>query len=167
MLTFRRSTSIFALALLLAALARPEARRSATRAVAPVPDSSVTATPQTQTSAAGAGLGYYRFPALHGDTLIFTAEGDLWRIGVGGGVAQRLTTHPAEESRPAVSVDGKTLAFSAAYEGPTEVYTLSLDGGLPVRQTFEGGTALVVGWTPGGEVLFRIYRRVPGPRHDW
>ena len=52
--------------------------------------------------------------------------------------AQRLTTHPSEESRPAFSPDGKTIAFSAAYEGPTEVYTLPLEGGVPVRQTFDG-----------------------------
>jgi len=102
-------------------------------------------------------LGYYRYPALHGDTLVFAAEGDLWRVDRRGGVASRLTTHPAEESNPAISPDGRTLAFSAAYEGPTEVYTMPIDGGLPVRRTFEGaerGGALVAGWTPGGEILY-------------
>ncbi|PYQ61939.1 MAG: hypothetical protein DMF53_14235 [Acidobacteria bacterium] len=103
-------------------------------------------------------LGYYRFPAIHGDTIVFAAEGDLWRVDRRGGIATRLTTHPAEESNPAISPDGKTLAFSAAYEGPTEVYTMPIDGGLPVRRTFEGEGgrtgALVVGWTPGGEVLY-------------
>ncbi len=103
-------------------------------------------------------LGYYRFPAIHGDTIIFAAEGDLWRVDRRGGVATRLTTHPAEETHPAISPDGKTLAFSAAYEGPTEVYTMPIDGGLPARRTFEGEGgrtgAVVVGWTPGGEVLY-------------
>jgi len=103
-------------------------------------------------------LGYYRFPAIHGDTIVFAAEGDLWRVDRRGGIATRLTTHPAEESHPAISPDGKTLAFSAAYEGPTEVYTMPVDGGLPVRRTFEGEGgrtgAVVVGWTPGGEVLY-------------
>ena len=75
-------------------------------------------------------LGYYRYPAIHGDTLVFTAEGDLWRVSVNGGVAQRLTTHPAEESRAAIAPDGKTIAFSAAYEGPTEVYTVPIEGGF-------------------------------------
>ncbi|CAN5820815.1 S41 family peptidase [soil metagenome] len=103
-------------------------------------------------------LGYYRFPAIHNDTLVFTAEGDLWQVGLDGGVAQRLTTHPAEESRPAFSPDGRTIAFSAAYEGPTEVYTLPLDGGIPVRQTYDGANALVVGWTPGGEILYATSR---------
>lgn len=99
-------------------------------------------------------LGYYRFPAIHGDTVVFAAEGDLWRVGRQGGIATRLTTHPAEETRPAISPDGRTIAFSARYEGPTEVYTMPVDGGLPVRRTFEGEAAGVVGWTPDGEILY-------------
>ncbi len=103
-------------------------------------------------------LGYYRFPAIHGDTVVFSAEGDLWRVGRQGGVAFRLTTHPAEEIHPAISPDGRTVAFSASYEGPVEVYTMPIDGGLPVRRTFEGEGARVVGWTPSGEVLYATSR---------
>ncbi|HEU4565477.1 MAG TPA: S41 family peptidase [Gemmatimonadaceae bacterium] len=114
--------------------------------------------PATAPAGAPAQLGYYRFPTIAGQTIVFTAEGDLWRVPVTGGVAQRLTSHPAEESRGVISPDGRTLAFSAAYEGPTEVYTMALDGGVPVRRTWEGGTALVIGWTPGGEVLYGTRR---------
>ncbi len=98
--------------------------------------------------------GYYRFPAIHGDTIVFSAEGDLWKVGVQGGVARRLTSHPGEESNCAISPDGTTLAFSAQYEGPTEVYTMPFDGGLPTRRTFEGEGAFVVGWTQDGKVLY-------------
>jgi len=99
-------------------------------------------------------LGYYRFPAISGNTLVFTAEGDLWRVPITGGVAQRLTSAQGEESHASISPDGRTIAFSASYEGPTEVYTMPIDGGPPTRRTFEGGSAVVTGWTPDGKVLY-------------
>jgi tricorn protease len=119
--------------------------------------------------------GYYRFPATYGQTIVFTAEGDLWEVGIEGGTARRLTTHPGEEMHAAFSPDGKTIAFSANYEGPTEVYTMSATGGLPSRRTFEGN-ANVVGWTPDGKILYstRRYSTLPGtelapsiPRTAW
>ena len=103
-------------------------------------------------------LGYYRFPAVYRDTVVFTAEGDLWRTTLAGGIAQRLTSHLGEESRSAISPDGQWLAFSATYDGPTEVYVMPLAGGLPRRLTWDGLRDLVVGWTPQGEVLFTTRR---------
>jgi tricorn protease len=103
---------------------------------------------------AGRASGYYRFPAIHQDVIVFTTEGDLWRVGIGGGVAQRLTSHPGEEFMAAISPDGQTVAFSAEYEGPTEVYTMPLEGGPPTRRTYEGAFAMVAGWTPESKVLY-------------
>ncbi len=97
--------------------------------------------------------GYYRFPAVHGDLVVFTAEGDLWSVGAGGGIARRLTTHPGVESQAAISPDGATIAFTAQYEGPTEVYTMPVAGGLPVRRTFSGQSVAVVGWTPEAKII--------------
>jgi tricorn protease len=97
--------------------------------------------------------GYYRFPAIHGTTIVFTSEGDLWSADIKGGRAVRLTTHPGLETTPAISPDGTTVAFSAQFEGPTEVYTMPLAGGLPVRRTFAGQTSTVVGWTPDGKII--------------
>jgi tricorn protease len=98
--------------------------------------------------------GYYRFPAIHRDQVVFTSEGDLWEVGIAGGAARRLTSHPGEEAHAAFSPDGKTIAYSADYEGPTEVYTMPASGGLPVRRTFDGLAATVVGWTPDGKILY-------------
>jgi tricorn protease len=105
-------------------------------------------------TAAHAAGGYFRYPALFQDTLVFTAEGDLWQVPAAGGRAARLTTHPGMESRAAFSPDGTRIAFSGAYEGPTEVYVMPAGGGLPKRLTWYGGTALVAGWSPEGEILF-------------
>ena len=108
-------------------------------------------------------IGYYRFPTIHGETIVFTAEGDLWKVGIQGGVAQRLTTHHGVESNSAISPDGTMLAFSAQYEGPTEVYIMPLAGGLPTRITYEGSQALVVGWTFDGKIIYstRHYSILP------
>jgi len=109
----------------------------------------------TSVAAFAAGRqGYYRFATIHGDRIVFTSEGDLWVVGDGGGIATRLTTNHGTESHAMISPDGKTIAFSAQYEGPTEVYTMPLDGGVPVRRTYEGQDAIVVGWTPDGKIIY-------------
>jgi tricorn protease len=102
--------------------------------------------------------GYYRSPAIHGDTVVFTSEGDLWEVGLAGGLARRLTTHPGSETNASFSPDGSTIAFSADYEGPTEVYTMPATGGLPQRHTFDGVGASVVGWTPDGKLIYSTSR---------
>ena len=99
--------------------------------------------------------GYYRFPAAGPGKIIFTAEGDLWKVDISGGAAQRLTSHLGSETYASVSPDGKLIAFSAQYEGPTEVYTMPFDGGLPTRRTFDGEAAIVVGWTPDGKIIYQ------------
>jgi tricorn protease len=109
--------------------------------------------------------GYYRYPAIHNDTIVFTAEGDLWKVDAKGGTATRLTSNTGEENHAAISPDGRTVAFSAEYEGPRDVYTMPIDGGLPERRTWDGD-AIVAGWTPDGRVLVRTdrYSDLPDPK---
>jgi tricorn protease len=110
---------------------------------------SVRAFAQSSNAAQGV-LGFYRYPALHGQTIVFAAEGDLWKVSTRGGIAERLTTHPGEETNPIIAPDGLTLAFTARYEGPAELYTMPLSGGVPVRRTYEAETSVATTWTPGG-----------------
>ncbi|MES2321579.1 MAG: S41 family peptidase [Pseudomonadota bacterium] len=105
---------------------------------------------------------YFRYPAINGNVLVFTAEGDLWKTAATGGLAQRLTTHAAAETHAAISRDGKWVAFSASYEGEQEAYVMPVDGGLPKRLTFENGAVTVLGWTTQGEVLVSTQNSV-GP----
>jgi len=103
-------------------------------------------------------LGFYRYPALHGDTIVFAAEGDLWKVSAAGGVARRLTTHHSEETDPVISPDGQTLAFTARYEGPAELYTMPLAGGVPVRRTYEADASIATSWTPDGQLVYTTNR---------
>lgn len=112
--------------------------------------------------AALAAPGYYRDPALRGDTLVFTAEGDLWSAPLAGGLARRLTAHPAEESQAAISPDGRHVAFVASYDGAPDVYVMPLDGGEPRRLSFDAGRVWVQGFTPQGEVVYAT-ENVIGP----
>jgi tricorn protease len=100
--------------------------------------------------------GYYRQPALRGDAVYFVAEGDLWRVPAQGGEAQRLTTHPGLESQPAVSPDGRWIAFTAQYDGPAEVYVMPARGGVPKRLSWDGGAARVWGFSAQGEVIVSV-----------
>ena len=75
--------------------------------------------------------GYYRAPALHDQTLVFTAEGDLWTTELSQNQnqtkASRLTSLAAEELDATISKDGKWVAYTANYEGATEVYVMPIE----------------------------------------
>ncbi|GAA4920330.1 tricorn protease [Stackebrandtia albiflava] len=100
--------------------------------------------------------GYPRFPTIHGDTIVFVAEDDLWRVPADGGTAHRLTAGLAAASDPRISPDGRHVAYTGAEEGPAEVYLAPSEGGEGRRLTYEaGGSCKVVGWTPdGSHVLY-------------
>jgi len=112
--------------------------------------------------------GYYRYPAIHGNLVVFTAEGDLWQFNETTGICFRMTTHQGMESNAAISPDGKWVAFNAEYEGSTEVYMMPVTGGIPGRITFEGlkgnPAPRVVGWTREGRLMVSssYYTGLPG-----
>lgn len=100
--------------------------------------------------------GYLRYPDLHGDTVFFAAEGDLWSAPLAGGEARRLTTHPGTEAYPHISPDGQWIAFTGKYDGNNDVFVIPVDGGEPRRLTWHPSTDEVVGWLPDGSgILFR------------
>ena len=116
-------------------------------------------------TALSASEGYYRSPTIHNDTLVFAAEGDLWRAPATGGKAYRLTTHPEVEAGPELSPDGRYVAFTANYDGATEAYVMPVEGGAPKQVSFEGGIIGVRGWSADGRVLYTSFDRSgPTPR---
>lgn len=112
-----------------------------------------------------AAPGWYRDPALHGDTVVFVSEGDLWRVPATGGRARRLTTHAALEAQPVISPDGLQVAFVGHYEGAPDVYLMPLAGGAPRRLTFEAGRVWLSGFAPDGTVVYATEHLV-GPANS-
>ncbi|MCC5854727.1 MAG: PD40 domain-containing protein [Idiomarina sp.] len=110
--------------------------------------------------------GYYRAPALAGEHLVFTAEGDLWHKTLGETTPRRLTSHAAEEIGAQISPDRTQVAFVANYEGADEVYVMPLAGGTPKRVSFEQSRVRLQGWTPDGKIIYST-DHVMGPANQW
>jgi tricorn protease len=103
-----------------------------------------------------------RWADVHEDAVVFTYEDDLWLIPTAGGDARRITNHPGSERYAKFSPDGSRIAFTAGYDGGTDVYVMDARGGVPSRLTFHPATDKVLGWHPDGDrVLFRSRRAFP------
>jgi len=109
-----------------------------------------------------------RFPTVYGNKIIFSYAGDLYTVAATGGMARKLTSDVGYEMFSHFSPDGKTIAFTAQYDGNTEVYSMPAEGGIPNRLTITstlerddisdrmGPNNIVMGWTPDSKNI--IYR---------
>lgn len=112
-----------------------------------------------------AQTGYYRFPTVHQEQVVFVCEDDLWSVPVNGGVAIRLTANLGAVSHPALSPDGTQLAFIGREEGDAEVYVMPAAGGVAQRLTFLGANTTIAGWSPDGSaIIFASNASQPFPR---
>jgi tricorn protease len=100
-------------------------------------------------------------PAVSQTHVAFIYADDLWVCDLDGRNVRRLTSDVGVESNPVFSPDGQTIAFSAQYDGNTDVYTIPLAGGSPVRLTTHPATDIVRAFTPDGQaVVFSSPRHV-------
>jgi len=108
-----------------------------------------------------------RFPAIHGDQVVFSYAGDLYTVSSKGGTARKLTSDSGYEMFARISPDGKHIAFTAQYAGNTEVYLMPSEGGIPTRLTFTatlnrddvsdrmGPNNIVMGWKGSNTIVYR------------
>lgn len=109
-----------------------------------------------------------RFPAIHGDQVVFTYAGDLYTVNANGGIARKLTSDVGYEMFPRFSPDGNWIAFTGQYDGNTEVFIIPAQGGEPKRLTYTatlgrddisdrmGPNNIVMSWTPDSKYI--VYR---------
>jgi tricorn protease len=110
-------------------------------------------------------IGYYRYPSVWNDKVIFVCEDDIWSADLqGGGVARRLTNGLGEATHAMVSPDGKHIAFTGREEGHPEVYVMPVDGGAVKRLTFFGESAHVIGWSDDSKSVI-FYSAATQPFH--
>ncbi len=110
----------------------------------------------------------FRFPDIHEEKIVFSYAGDLYLANSNGGTARKITSHVGYEMFPRFSPDGRHIAFTAQYDGNTEVYIMPSEGGEPVRLTYTanikrdiisdrmGPNNIVMEWSPDGEWI--VYR---------
>ena len=119
-------------------------------------------------SPAAAPTKLLRFPATNGSSIVFSYAGQLYTVDAAGGTARRLTDGPGYAIFPRFSADGAQLAFTAQYDGNTEVYVMPSAGGPPKRLTVSatldrddlsdrmGPNNIVMAWRhTAPEVVFR------------
>lgn len=116
----------------------------------------------------GASVPVYADSAAHvgrsvflpdGSTLIFSRAGagpqgrqELYRIDVLGGPAVAVTGAPPGSYDPAVSPDGRWLAFAARDGDRTDIFVLPAAGGAPARLISQGAARAPV-FAPDGRLL--------------
>lgn len=89
-----------------------------------------------------------------GQTIIYSYDGDLWKIPAAGGMASRITAMDGIETRPSVSPDGKWLAFSSNKFGNWDVFVTPIDGGDIRQLTWHQSSDEMEGWSWDSNTIY-------------
>ncbi|HVD62096.1 MAG TPA: PDZ domain-containing protein, partial [Gemmatimonadaceae bacterium] len=99
---------------------------------------------------------YFTDPAISPDRseIAFVSGGDIWAVPAAGGEARLLISHPANETRPMYSPDGKQLAFVSNRTGGGDIYILTFATGDVRQLTFDDGLEQLDGWSRDGHWIY-------------
>ncbi len=99
---------------------------------------------------------YLTEPSLSPDRaeIAFVSGGDIWTVPAAGGTASLLVSHPANESRPMFSPDGKRLAFVSNRTGAGDIYILNLETSDLQRLTFDDASDQLDAWSRDGNWIY-------------
>ncbi len=82
------------------------------------------------------------------------AGGDIWTVSADGGTAALLVSHPATESKPLFSPDGRRLAFISNRTGNGDIYILNLETSELRRLTFDDALDQLDSWSRDGNWIY-------------
>ncbi len=84
-----------------------------------------------------------------GESIVFELLGDLYRLPIAGGPAERITEGPPFDSQPRVSPDGQWIAFISDRDGADNLWVARADGSEPRKLSQERQNAMISpAWTP-------------------
>jgi Tol biopolymer transport system component len=84
---------------------------------------------------------------------VVSALGDLWEVAADGQLQRSLTLDAAANREPAVSPDGRSLAFTSERSGNAQIWLMELASGLTRRLTDEANGARYPAWSADGSHL--------------
>ncbi|MEQ9425892.1 MAG: S41 family peptidase [Cyclobacteriaceae bacterium] len=104
---------------------------------------------------------WFRYPSISpdGTEIVFSSNGDLFKVSSAGGRAVQLTSNPAHDYRPVWSNDGEQIAFASNRYGNFDVFIISKNGGEPKRLTYFSRDDTPFDFTPDNQnVVFYSQR---------
>jgi dipeptidyl aminopeptidase/acylaminoacyl peptidase len=96
--------------------------------------------------------------------IVFSRDNDLWSLRVGSTEPTRLTNDPGDERAPAVSPDGRLIAFYSTRSGHQDIWVVPGDGSAPPRPLTSAAMALddirfAPAWSPSSREIAYISNR--------
>jgi TolB protein len=105
-----------------------------------------------------------------GDSIVFASTqhrptADIYTKSINGNVVTRLTDDPAQDVMPAISPDGRFIAFSSDRNGTWDLYIMPSEGGKVVQITNESTHDLHPSWSSDGSKL--VFSRLGEQTGRW
>ncbi len=111
-----------------------------------------------QITASFAGADFDPTPTPDGKSIVFASTqhrptADIYIKPIHSAVVTRLTDDPGQDVMPAVSPDGRFIAFCSDRNGSWDIFVMPVEGGKAVQLTNDGAHDLHPSWSPDGSRL--------------
>lgn len=126
-----------------------------------------------QITASFAGADFDPTPTPDGKQIVFASTqhrptADIYIKPVHSAVVTRLTDDPAQDVMPAVSPDGRFIAFCSDRNGSWDIFVMPIEGGKAVQLTNDTAHDLHPSWSPdGSRIVFSRLGQQTGRWEMW